>query len=285
MSETANPETASPLGGETDDATVVERAVDATNALPQARDALVLMVRARLNDPGTHGLDRVLADVATSHPELFEDKSPTSSDDRDWLRIGSSLRDRLDVQWRRVNATLPRFVGTRAVLSTALVLAGGLAAVAWTMGSLNVDRDQADSALVTSTIGTPSPTRSDSRPGSTGTVPTASLAQSGIVVGVPEILDTTTLRIGKIIIRLDGLDWARGGNADEFREYIAGRSVTCTPVVGKDTFTCVIEGRDLATAVTYNGGAIAKPDAPQHVKEAEAHARGAGTGVWKRAAP
>ena len=41
-----------------------------------------------------------------------------------------------------------------------------------------------------------------------------------LVSGVPEVIDTTTLKIGDEVVHLYGVEWARGGNADQLRSYL-----------------------------------------------------------------
>ena len=49
------------------------------------------------------------------------------------------------------------------------------------------------------------------------------------LVGAPEVIDTSTLRIEGDLIRLFGVEWARGGQSDDLVRYLRGRAVTCRP--------------------------------------------------------
>jgi endonuclease YncB( thermonuclease family) len=104
----------------------------------------------------------------------------------------------------------------------------------------------------------------------------------GALSGVPEIVDTSTLRIDGRVVRLFGVEWERGAQAEDLTRYIAGREVICTPVVRSDRHRCVVEGRDLSEVVLYNGGGRATPEATPELKAAEAKARTAGLGVWQK---
>ena len=95
----------------------------------------------------------------------------------------------------------------------------------------------------------------------------------GAISGVPEIVDTSTLRIDGRVVRLFGVEWERGAQADDLTRYIAGREVVCTPAVRSDRHRCQIEGRDLSEVVLYNGGGRATSEATPELKTAEAKAR------------
>ncbi|HEY8383997.1 MAG TPA: hypothetical protein VIL09_17800 [Microvirga sp.] len=103
----------------------------------------------------------------------------------------------------------------------------------------------------------------------------------GVLRGVPEVLDTTTMEVGGRVIRLFGVEWARGGAAEDLTRYIAGREVQCREASG-DVYRCEINGQDLSRVVLFNGGGRATADATPELKAAEAHARAAKSGVWSR---
>ena len=102
------------------------------------------------------------------------------------------------------------------------------------------------------------------------------------VTGTVQVIDTATLRIGGRLVRLFGVEWVRGGQAEELARYIAGRSVTCQPAPGSETMTCAVDGRDLSEVVLFNGGGRASPEASPELVAAEDHARSERLGVWKR---
>lgn len=102
------------------------------------------------------------------------------------------------------------------------------------------------------------------------------------VTGAVQVIDTATLRIAGKLVHLFGVEWVRGGQADELTRYIAGRPVTCQPAPGSDNMTCTVDGRDLSEVVLFNGGGRASPEASPELVAAEDHARSERLGVWKR---
>jgi hypothetical protein len=109
-----------------------------------------------------------------------------------------------------------------------------------------------------------------------------SVAALPSVSGVPEVIDTTTLKIGDEVVHLYGVEWARGGNADQLRSYLGDRVVSCRQVSDAQAHRCEVDGRDLSVVVLFNGGARATPQAPAEFRTAEQYARLEGRGVWKR---
>ncbi|MCP1536039.1 thermonuclease family protein [Methylorubrum extorquens] len=102
------------------------------------------------------------------------------------------------------------------------------------------------------------------------------------IVGVPEVIDTATLRVGGKVVRLFGVEWVRGGQSDELSKYLRKRSVTCQPAPGSSAHICTVEGRDLSEVVLFNGGGRASSEATPDLAAAEDHARTERLGVWKR---
>jgi endonuclease YncB( thermonuclease family) len=102
------------------------------------------------------------------------------------------------------------------------------------------------------------------------------------VTGVPEVVDTTTLNVDGKVVRLFGVEWERGAQAEDLTGYIAGREVTCAPAVRSDRYRCQIEGRDLSEVILYNGGGRATHEATPELKAAEEKARASGVGVWQK---
>jgi endonuclease YncB( thermonuclease family) len=124
------------------------------------------------------------------------------------------------------------------------------------------------------------PDRPDSAedPGATGAVRAVERVP---LRGVPEVLDTTTLSLEGRIVRLFGVEWARGaGNPDDLAKYIRGREVACTPVAAGEAFRCQVDGQDLSRVILYNGGGRATSDATPDLKAAEEQARARSVGVW-----
>ncbi|TXM91303.1 nuclease, partial [Methylobacterium sp. WL122] len=102
------------------------------------------------------------------------------------------------------------------------------------------------------------------------------------ISGKAEVIDTATVRVAGKVLHLFGVEWVRGGQADELSKYLAGRAVTCTPVPGSENVSCTVEGRDLSEVVLFNGGGRASPEASPELVAAEDHARTERIGVWKR---
>lgn len=97
--------------------------------------------------------------------------------------------------------------------------------------------------------------------------------------GVPEVVDTGTLRIGREVVRLVGVQGLRGRYAEAMAAYIAGREVVCEPA-GPGAHRCTLGRHDLSQAVVHNGGGRAAPNAPSYLREAEAKARARRLGLW-----
>jgi endonuclease YncB( thermonuclease family) len=107
-------------------------------------------------------------------------------------------------------------------------------------------------------------------------------AAANEISGPVEVIDTATLRVSGKLVRLFGVEWVRGGQADELTRYLAGRTVTCQPVAGSEARLCSVEGRDLSEVVLFNGGGRASPEATPDLVAAEDHARAERLGVWAR---
>lgn len=102
------------------------------------------------------------------------------------------------------------------------------------------------------------------------------------VTGQAQVIDTATLKVGGKVVHLFGVEWVRGGQAEELARYIGSRPVTCQPAPGSATMNCLVDGRDLSEVVLFNGGGRASPEASPELVAAEDHARSERLGVWKR---
>jgi penicillin-binding protein 1A len=103
------------------------------------------------------------------------------------------------------------------------------------------------------------------------------------VRGVPVVVDTATLRINGVLVRLNGVAGEAGEAAQNLSRYIAGREVACEPVErGAPQFSCIIGDYDLGEAILLNGAGRAAGDAPERLRGAEQQARLAGRGIWGR---
>src|SRR5215207_2114249 len=139
-------------------------------------------------------------------------------------------------------------------------------------GSATASRTQPE-AIVTGTV--------PSRPQSSAPA-SAVLGSSGPISGVPEVIYTSTLRIDGKIVRLFGVEWARGGQPEDLSRYLRNREVACRPAPAADTYRCQVDGRDLSEVVLYNGGARTTPNATSDLVAAENHARTERLGIWRK---
>lgn len=134
---------------------------------------------------------------------------------------------------------------------------------------------QAASPSVPDTVTPPPETAGDPEPDTPPPPPNA-------VTGPVQVIDTATLKVGGKVVHLFGVEWVRGGQAEELARYIGGRPVTCQPAPGSETMNCLVDGRDLSEVVLFNGGGRASPEASPELVAAEDHARSERLGVWKR---
>ena len=102
------------------------------------------------------------------------------------------------------------------------------------------------------------------------------------IAGPAQVIDTATLKVGGKVVHLFGVEWVRGGQAEELARYIGSRPVTCQPAPGSATMNCLVDGRDISEVVLFNGGGRASPEASPELVAAEDHARSERLGVWKR---
>jgi len=63
---------------------------------------------------------------------------------------------------------------------------------------------------------------------------------------VPEVIDTSTLRIDGKAVRLFGVEWAHGEQAEDLTRYLRGREVAWRLVPAAGTYRSEVEGRDLS---------------------------------------
>ena len=104
----------------------------------------------------------------------------------------------------------------------------------------------------------------------------------GEIAGVPQVVDTATLRLSGKVVPLFGVQWVRGAQADELAKYLRGRAVACRPAPGSSAYLCAVDGRDLSEVVLFNGGGRASAEASPDLVAAEDHARSERLGIWKR---
>jgi endonuclease YncB( thermonuclease family) len=184
-------------------------------------------------------------------------------------------------------------LGGLAVLSTGAYLAIGSRASAPDLLPKQSEPRQTESRQAErARARTAQATQPPSDPVSTGSVASGPAAEAtparpgpvdpGAITGVPEVIDTATLRIDGKVLRLVGVEWARGGRSDNLTSYLGGREVTCQPAEASEFYRCKVEGRDLSQVVLYNGGGRASPNAPSDLLAAENYARSERIGVWQK---
>jgi endonuclease YncB( thermonuclease family) len=263
----------------------------------------------------------VVAELQERHPTLFETSpaiphAPTPTVERDWLIVapdpnpipadGSKWLSTTRL-WLGKRRSAARSADTRPAVDTVIASperAGEAVAepnpiiksLRWEPRSISVligavalaasvavfaTREAARSPEHTAPATTRAPVES-AVPSTSGKLATSNPSAPDPVRGVPEVIDTTTLKIGDEVLHLHGIEWARGGNADQLRSYLGNREVVCRAIPESPTHRCEVEGRDLSVVVLFNGGARATPQASADLLAAEQYARSGGKGVWKR---
>ena len=126
---------------------------------------------------------------------------------------------------------------------------------------------------------------SEARPQKETSVPSGQPAVKqppGKLRGIPELIDTATMRLEGNVVRLFGVEWVRGGQAEELASYLRGREIECELASAPDRYRCQVGGHDLSRAVLFNGGGRTTGDASPELVEAENNAKAARRGVWQR---
>jgi endonuclease YncB( thermonuclease family) len=104
-------------------------------------------------------------------------------------------------------------------------------------------------------------------------------AEEEVMRGVPDVVDTGTLRIGGREVRLAGIIGMPGEFVSAMVQWIDGREAVCE-ARESETWQCRIGGRDLSELVLSNGGGRAATDASAELRRAERAARNARLGIW-----
>jgi penicillin-binding protein 1A len=111
----------------------------------------------------------------------------------------------------------------------------------------------------------------------------APAAMPSVLRGVPQIVDSATLRLNGAVVHLSGIDGETGNPAQELGRYIRGREIACQPAeTAAGQYRCTLGEYDLGEAVLLNGAGRAAGDAPERLRQAEQQARLAGRGIWGR---
>jgi len=100
------------------------------------------------------------------------------------------------------------------------------------------------------------------------------------ITGIPQVLDTSLLRINRVMISLYGVKGEYGQYVTNLETYIRDREVSCSRQNGK-SFKCTLGEADLSETVILNGAGRALPDAPTNLQVAEQKARQNKVGIWE----
>jgi hypothetical protein len=179
---------------------------------------------------------------------------------------------------------LVRFAQGRRSIGLA-TLAGGCLLVVIGALLLAPPRPASDRAAdsAPSSVAEPATTGGVAAPESAVAAPeTGQPVQTGALRGVPEVLDTSTLQLEGKVVRLFGVEWARGGSPEDLVRYLRGREVVCRQASSAETYRCDVGGQDLSKVVLFNGGGRATAEATPELKVAEEKARSARIGVWSK---
>src|ERR1044072_1945701 len=126
--------------------------------------------------------------------------------------------------WRSEFATAP---ASRALVRWSMfgVVAVSAFGVGWIVG-------RTSPTPRSSTSPPPEISRRVARPAAPDPLVTGSVSQEpetrpSVLEGIPDVVDTVTLRLGRSVVRLYGIEWARGGRVEELSNYLNGRQVKC----------------------------------------------------------
>jgi len=105
-------------------------------------------------------------------------------------------------------------------------------------------------------------------------------ASATIIRGVPVVQSTGTLEIEGRVVRLFGVEGARGRAARDFKRYLGSREVACEPAAGSSDYRCRVDDQDLSRVVLFNGGGRATANATPELRALEQQARSTRVGIW-----
>ena len=121
-----------------------------------------------------------------------------------------------------------------------------------------------------------------SLPASEGTngKPGTSASVASVLRGVPIVQNTGTLELQGRVIRLFGVEGARGRAARDFRRYLGRREVACEPAGTGYEYRCRVDDQDLSRVVLFNGGGRATANATPELRALDQQARSTRVGIW-----
>jgi penicillin-binding protein 1A len=105
-------------------------------------------------------------------------------------------------------------------------------------------------------------------------------ASAAVIRGVPIVQNTGMLEIDGRVVRLFGVEGARGRAAREFKRYLGSREVACEPAAGSSDYRCRVDDQDLSRVVLFNGGGRATANATPELRALEQQARSTRVGIW-----
>ena len=104
---------------------------------------------------------------------------------------------------------------------------------------------------------------------------------TSVVRGVPLVQNTGTLELQGRVIRLFGVEGARGRAARDFRRYLGRREVECEPAGSGNEYRCRVDDQDLSRVVLFNGGGRASANATPELRALDQQARSTRVGIWR----
>jgi membrane peptidoglycan carboxypeptidase len=99
------------------------------------------------------------------------------------------------------------------------------------------------------------------------------------IAGIPDVVDTATLRIEGGTVRLAGVTGLGGAYARDLAAYIGDRGIACR-LTSSERYRCEVDGFDLAELVLRNGAGRATAHAAPALVEAQRKARDEARGIW-----
>jgi penicillin-binding protein 1A len=103
---------------------------------------------------------------------------------------------------------------------------------------------------------------------------------ASVIRGVPVVQNTGMLAIQGRVVRLFGVEGARGRAARDFSRYLGGREVACEPTGSGSDYRCRVDDQDLSRVVLFNGGGRAAANATPELRALEQQARSTRVGIW-----
>jgi penicillin-binding protein 1A len=103
---------------------------------------------------------------------------------------------------------------------------------------------------------------------------------ASVIRGVPVVQNTGMLEIQGRVVRLFGVEGARGRVVRDLRRYLGSREVACEPAGSGSEYRCRVDDQDLSRVVLFNGGGRAAANATPELRTLEQQARSTRVGIW-----